>query len=117
MTTSWSIIIVIFEPLMNPLPPTLSPSGPLPEKRLLGQGLTTEIYPKMKGKTRKHRKSAEKKFQRSFLMECYRQRVMIYINSAEHIRSYTCEKQLIFFAVLHINFLCPYQKKIRSKVS
>ena len=100
--------MVIFDPLINPLPPKLSPYRPLPEKRLLGEGLTTEIYPKKKGKTRKYRKSAEKKFRMSFLMGCYRQSVIIYINSAEYIRLYTCEKQLIFFTVLHIYFLCPY---------
>ena len=44
-------------------------------------------------------------------MECYRHSVVTHINSADHICSYTYEKQIIFFAALHIKFLCPYQKK------
>ena len=104
LTTSWSIKMNIFYPGKNPLPPTLSPYRPLSEKRPLGGGLTTEIYHKEIGNARKHRKSAEKKFQISFLMECYCQNIIIHINSAEHIRSYTCEKQIIFFAVLHNHF-------------
>ena len=96
--------MIIFDPVKNPLPPTLSPHRSLSEKRPLGEGLTREIYQKQKGNARKLPKSAEKNFRTSFLMECYRQNVQIHINSADHIRSYTCEKQIIFFAVLHINF-------------
>ena len=91
--------MIIFDPVKNPLPPTLSPHRSLSEKRPLGEGLTRKIYQKKKRNARKLAKSAVKNFQTSFLMECYRQNVQIHINSADHIRSYTCEQQIIFFAV------------------
>ena len=48
----------IFDPVANPLPPTLPPHQPLPEKRPLGEFLTTEKYHKERGNARKHQNSA-----------------------------------------------------------
>ena len=79
----------IFDPVTNPLPPTLPPHQPLPEKRPLGEVLSAVKYQKERGNARKHQNSAKKIFQTSTLMECYRQSVIIHINSTEHIHSYT----------------------------
>ena len=69
LTTSWSIRMIIFDPVKKPLVPLLLAHSPLKEKRPLGEGLTTYINQKEKGDARKHCKSAEKNFQTSLLME------------------------------------------------
>ena len=81
--------MIIFDPVTNPLPPTLPPHQPMPEKGPLGEVLTTVKYQKETDNARKHQNSAKKIFPTSSLMECYRQSVIIHINSTEHIRSYT----------------------------
>ena len=89
LTPSWSFKMNIFDPVTNPLPPTLPPHQPMPEKGPLGEVLTTVKYQKETDNARKHQNSAKKIFPTSSLMEGYRQSVIIHINSTEHIRSYT----------------------------
>ena len=49
VTPLWSLKMTIFDQVRNPLPPTLSPHGPFPEKQPLSEGLTTEERQKERG--------------------------------------------------------------------
>ena len=109
--------MIFFDPVMITLPPALSQHRPLSEKQLLDEGSFTEKWQKERYNARKHQNSAEKIFQTSFLMECYRHSIKIHINSTEHICLYASKRQITFFAGLYIEFLCPFLKKTLPTVS
>ena len=88
LTPSWCFEIDIFDPVTNPLAPTLPPHQSLSEKATWQRFNHGEIL-KERGNSSKHQNSAEKIFHTSSLIEYYRQSVIIHINSTENIRSYT----------------------------